>query len=246
MEGPHGRVCLVGGGAPGEGPEVARRVRARGVRSVPVVIVQTWKPAHVGGIRPLLTPLRVERVLFNAVYAPGPECDSLFRHCRSLGEAGRLLFQSLTPGEEVTLSHQPLFQMTAHSPTGAMIRPYALDPKCSLVAEFGVQKASFLSLGDTTARIQREYWRQRDPKPWGHLLHLGRAVAADTLAAEHLRALRTKVAILTLPRKGGGAPNAALVAALRKAGVRVYRTDRDGTLTATVTEGGTVTVARGG
>jgi len=243
VQGPGGRVVLLGAGVAAEAPEVQRRLRALGIRRLPLLIAQTWKPGHVGGLRALIAPFHVERILFNPIYGAAPECEAFYKHARALGDAERLLFQSVTPGEEITLSHQPLFQATAHSPTGPMLPRYTHDANCSLVAEFGLERASFLTLGDTTIRHQRDYWRQRDPKPWGHLLRIGRAGAADSLAAEHLRPLRTRIAVIPIPRRSGASPAPATLAALKQAGVRVYRTDRDGTVTATLRPGGAVTVA---
>jgi competence protein ComEC len=245
VRGPGASVWLLGAGTAAEGPEVARRLRGLGVRRLSAVVAQTWKPGHVGGLQAVARAFRVDRILHNPSYAPSREGEAFYHWARKEGAAERLLFQGMTPGEEITLCRSPMFQSVAHSPTGPMLTRYKDDPNCSLVLEYGLQNGSFLSLGDTAARHQRDYWSRRDPKPWGHLLRLGRAGAADSVVAEHLRPLRARVAVIPIPRKGGAAPAATTLAALRQAGVRVYRTDRDGTLTATVSEGGQVAVTRG-
>ena len=59
-----------------------------------------------------------------------------------------------------------------------------------------------------------------------------RSSKPDALLETLLKPLKTQIAVLPLPTAARAKPSAAVLAALRKAGVRIYRTDR-GSVTVT-------------
>jgi competence protein ComEC len=124
---------------------------------------------------------------------------------------------------------------------------FAKDPDCSLVIEMSYNKISLLTLGENTRRHQQMFWDEVFPRPWGQVISLGRNGGEGAILPSILKPLKTKVAIIPIPRSSGARPAASTLQALKQAGVKVYRTDRDGAIT--VTTDGTdvsVTTERGG
>jgi competence protein ComEC len=229
VQAPGGVDGLIGAGAAGDATAVSRYLRKRGVKQLDVMVAATWSERSLGGMPALLKTERVARIVQNQLYVPTTVGD------RALREASRRGVRTFSPppGNTETLFRSPPCQMRAVAPTGPMMGRFAKDPRCSAMYEFQYDHLSVLSLGESGREHQRDMWRQADPRPWGHVLQIGRNGAADALLPAMLPDLRTRYAVLTIPRKSGGEPAPETLAALHRAGVKVYRTDRDGTVTVT-------------
>lgn len=228
-----GKNVLIGGGALGEGERVATLLAAQGVRKLDIAIVQTWKDRHFGSLPALLKKFSVSLVLSNGKYASTKTNSALARYVDHTTRTGKVYMRSPSVGENLSLSYNPVCQLRAHSPISAMLAQSGQDPDSSLVMEFSREQGSFLTLGDTNVRHQKQFWAAADPKPWGQILEIGRNGAADALLPSLLKPLRTRIAVIPVARKAGPGPDPALLRTLRQAGVRVYRTDLNGTISIT-------------
>lgn len=237
-------TALLGAGAPGEGPSVVRFLRSRGVRSLDILIVQTWSEEHCGGMLDILRAYRPKRVMINPCYTRTRSGEAFLKQANLLASRNRLDVASATPNERFVLFYAPFSQVTVVGPTGAMIQPFEGDPASSIVLEIGFGDISFLSLGQTKRRHQKTIWSQTRERPWGHILEIGRGGDAESVSEALLKPLRTRYAVIPIPKKGGRVPAPATLTALRRAGVKVYRTDRQGTITV-VTDGKSVDIKTG-
>lgn len=229
---PGGKTALIGAGAVGDAPAVARALRSRGIRGLDFVIAATWSPEHVGGFPQLLQQLPVRQLFHNPLYAPGKAGDALFRVAKAREQQGKLKLISASM-ESATVFFSPPCQLRNVGPVGEMYQRFAGDPACSLVVEVGYDRFSFLSLGDTRQAHQRALWKAVDSPPSGELLQLSRTGAPDALLTSLLKPLGTRIAVVPVPRKSTMQPDRGLLARLKQAGVRTYRTDLRGTVTVT-------------
>jgi competence protein ComEC len=145
------------------------------------------------------------------------------------------------PGETIPLYRTPPYQFRVVAPTGPMLVPFQNDPACSLMVELMYQHVSVLDLGSTKAKHQAAMWKTAQLQPTGEVLVIGRSGAADALDASLLKPLKTRVAVIRVPLKGGKRPAPELLARLKRAGVKVYRTDTHGRITVE-TDGATIWV----
>ncbi|MCC2669661.1 MAG: hypothetical protein K0Q72_2132 [Armatimonadetes bacterium] len=231
VELPDRKHVLIGGGAPDEGARIIRALTSRGVRSLDLAVVQTWKEGHLGGLAAVLKRITAAQVYSNARYADTPSAAVLAKVVDYTTRSNRTYMRSPGIGESTSLLYNPVCRFTAVSPTGRMLAETRQDANCSMAYEISREKVSFLSLGDTTTAHQKAFWADTRFRPWGHILQIGRNGAANALLPSLLKPLRTRIAVIPVARKAGAVPAPALLAALKKAGVAVYRTDRNGNIT---------------
>lgn len=220
---------LVGVGAEGDTDAVIQTLRRSGVRKLDVVVAATWSEGCLGGLPGLLKRLPVGRVVRNQLYVRTPVGERAFN---AMARHGVKDFAP-PPGDAETLFYTPPCQMRSVAPTGPMLKQFERDPLCSAIYEFQYGHQSVLCLGETSRIHQQVMWREGSPRPWGQVLQIGRNGAADALFPGMLKDLRTRYAVLTIPRGAQAKPASATLEALRRAGVKVYRTDRDGSITVT-------------
>ncbi|MDQ7858970.1 MAG: DNA internalization-related competence protein ComEC/Rec2 [Armatimonadota bacterium] len=246
---PSGRVALLdGGGEIGAGRlgwdvgrmRVVPALRRAGVRRLDVVVLSHPHEDHVGGL-----PAVLENFPVGLVLDPGvPHASVSYARLLRLIEAGRIAHRSARQGLAVDLE------------AGATLRVlYPPEPAPALggdpvhargvVARLAHGAAAMLLAGDAEAPVER------------YLLDHGVPIASDVLKVGHhgsrtsttpafLARVAPRVAVISVGADNPfGHPHEATLAALARAGVTVYRTDRDGAVTlATGGDGWRVTTAR--
>lgn len=238
IQAPGGMTALLGAGAVGDGDAVVRCLRRRRISHLDVLVAASWTDRHLGGVPALLKSIRVGRVVRNHLYVPSAAGE------RALHLADQRGIPVLTPspGESIPVFRSPPCGMRAVAPTGPMLVRFAKDPRCSTIWEFEYDHLSVLCLGETARKHQQAMWEQADPKPWGQFLQIGRSGAADALLPSLLKGLKTRYAVIPVPRKSGAAPAPETLATLKQAGVKLYRTDRNGDVTC-ATDGSEIRVS---
>jgi len=231
VETPGDHALLVGAGTRSEAPRIIAWLKAHGIRNLEGVFIQTWKDTHLGGAPAVLKAFSVGQVLTNPCRSSPPSAKVLERVAGELQGKQRLVYGDAIPGDTHVLNYDPFCQVTMVGPSGDMQRRFRQDPNNSMVLEFRQDKVAFLSLGDTQLKHQQMLLKQLERAPWGQVLRIGRGGAADALVTSALKSLRTRYAVIPVARKSGQRPDAGVLAALKAAGVRVYRTDTQGTIT---------------
>lgn len=226
-----GKNVLIGGGAAGEGEKVVALLRARGIKKLDIAVVQTWKDRHFGGLPVICKKIGAALILSNGQYAPTKTASALAKYADYTTRSGKTYMRSPGVGENLSLSYNPICQLRVYSPIAAMLAQATPDPDSSMVMEFSREQSSFLDLGDTNIKHQQRLWAAAETKPWGQILAIRRNGAADALMTSLLKPLKTRIAVIPVARKSGPGPAPAMLSALSKAGVRVYRTDVNGTIT---------------
>jgi len=210
-----------------------RFLKSRGIRQIDTLMLAASSDRQMGGMLDLLQQFRPKTFMRTPLYARTSLGDRIIRLADSLEQAHRVNMVLPTPGESTAVFFRPPCEFIAVAPTGPMLARFKGDRDCSLVMEVSYDKVSFLTLGTTTSRHQQVFWQQVRQKPWGHILQIGRDGAADALAESLLRTLKTRVAVISIPKRAHGRPSPTLLAALRRNSVRLCRTDRQGNITVT-------------
>lgn len=221
-----------------------RFLRHRGIKQLDTLLITTWKDQQLGGALDVLKSFRPRQFFHNAVFAAGPRANEVYAYAQQQERLKKMLMGSPGPGQSITIFYSPPCRLNAIAPTGPMIDRFQNDPDCSLVVEFSYDKLSVLELGETTRKHQEAMWKTSRDKPEGQVLVIGHAGTSDALLPSLLKPLKTRIAVIPVARRSGKAPSAQTLALLRKAKVKVYRTDLQGDLTVT-TDGRSVNVKTG-
>lgn len=241
VETPGGERSLVGAGGPGEGPALLRKLKSRGIREIDTLLITTWSDAQLGGAIDVLKGIRVKQLFHNSLFAPSKRANAVYSFAQQREKEHKLQMGSPAPGQSITVFYSPPCQWTIVAPTGPMLTRFAGDPDCSSVVEYSYEKISLLDLGETTRVHQKAMWETSRARPAGDVVVVGRNGEEKALLPSLLKPLKTRVAIIPVSRKTGRKPAPELLSTLRKAGVKVYRTDLQGDLVVT-TNGRTVGV----
>lgn len=242
MEPPGGTKFLIGAGAPNEGPLLLQRLQKRGIKSIDTLVAQSWKADQIGGALAILKGMPVRQFLYNPLYVKGKYADALYAAVEDRERPGKFAKRVPSPGEEFTVFYSPPCQVAVVGPTGPMLASFAKDSECSMTMEYRYDRLSILDLGTTSQVHQKAMWQTAPERPSGEVLLFGRSGARDALMPSLLKSLKTRVAVISVPRKSARKPAAETLAALRAAQVRVYRTDQSGDVTVT-TDGHQIKVA---
>jgi competence protein ComEC len=236
---------LIGAGAAGDAPRLRQYLKSQGVTVLDRLVAQNWLERHIGGMPEIISRWNVKQLYVNPIRASSPSAEALVGAAEKRDGGSGYFWGSPSAGESQPLMYSPYSEVNTLAPTPLMTRRFARDPACSLLLELRLLNVSMLTLGDSSRTHQAAFWREVNAHPVGQILRIGRSGAADALLESMLKPLKTQIAVIPVPRKSRTQPAPSLLSALRRARVRVYRTDRDGTIVVT-TDGNNVRVTRGG
>ena len=247
---PRGRWFLVDAGPRGFGgsdaglTRVVPYLRGQGARRLEAIVLTHPDEDHAGGLAAVL-----RNVSTGAVLGPGFS-GGQSGHMDGAAEArrARIPWRRAAAGDAWTidgvdfevLSPPPRGPHTPARP-GPPPRPAAASPNdWSVVLRVDYGRFSALLMGDADAAIEA---RLLDQGPVT-ALKVGHHGSRTSTSEAFVRAVAPGYALVPVgARNRYGHPDPAVLARLARAGARVYRTDRDGTVTLTARSDGTVTVS---
>jgi competence protein ComEC len=245
VELPDGRRLLVDGGPGGERRfDVGERVVApflwnRAVVSLDAVVMTHADPDHAGGLAAILRRFRVRELWENGI--ADPLAEELGRLAARQGTVRR----RLTAGDRIWLGVVPFTVLNPPAPplTGSPRGPASDENNNSLVLRVDWGLASFLLTGDLEREGEAELVARR--RPLDHrILKVGHHGSRYSTTEEFLGAGRPALAVISAGRRNPfNHPTPEVLARLGQAGVRIYRTDRDGAVLID-TDGTSLTVTR--
>ena len=239
---PRGRWLLVDAGPRGFGGSDAGLTRVvpylhgQGARRLEAIILSHPDEDHAGGLAAVLRNVRT-----GAVLGPG----------FSGGQSGHMLgaeearsanipWRRAAAGDAWTLDGVD-FEVLSPAPGGPSNHsPGRPDPNAwSVVLRVTYGDFSALLTGDADAAIEDRLLDQGRVTA----LKVGHHGSRTSTSEAFVRAVSPAYALISVgARNRYGHPNPGVLARLARAGTRVYRTDRDGTVTLTARSDGTVTV----
>jgi competence protein ComEC len=191
----------------------------RGIRRVDVVVLSHVHPDHCGGLPAVVTRMRAGEVWISPRRFEGDCAQRLLEACR----VAMVPIHLVRDGEVRRLGAVELRAFLAD-------RTFRRAPEnnASVVLQVGLAKSHILLTGD----IEREAESEIAPRlAQADVLKIAHHGSRSSTTAPLLDAVRPRVALISCGRHNiFGHPHAAVLEALRARGIRIWRTDRDGTV----------------
>lgn len=223
LRSPDGRAALVDTGPPGEPAPVVRALRRMGVRRLDLVALTHHQSDHDGALPEIVSAVDVGMIATSVPARAEVGKVSGGRYVAGLAQG-----QTLTVGEWTLAVLWPPADLRVEDPNDASLVLHARAPGVSV-----------LLTGDAEGNVlTRAGLRQSD------VLKVSHHGSDDPDLMRVLAAVRPRSAVISVGAGNEyGHPTPATLATLSGAGVRVFRTDRDGTVRIRAVPGG---VAVGG
>ena len=197
-----------------------------GVRSIDAIVLTHAHPDHCGGLAPLIAHMNVRRVLVSPRRFRGDCAAEILDAC------------SRTATMVVVVRDGDRFDAGAiHMQAFTADQTFRRSPEnnASIVLRLDLASRRFLLTGD----IEREaeiYFRDRDFR--ADVLKVPHHGSRSSTSGAFLDVVRPRLAVISCGRRNlFGHPHADVIEVLREAGVRIWRTDIDGTVEVSVRKG---------
>jgi competence protein ComEC len=233
---PLGHWVVVDAGPAGERSDAGRRVVApflsrHGARTLALVVISHAHADHLGGVPAVLSRLRANLVIEPAAMVPDP------RYTAFLGqlETRRIPWHAARRGERFSLDGVT-FTVLHPAPAWRHWGEDVNEDSLVLLVEYGSFQA--VLSGDAGFPAESAMAELLGPVD---VLKVGHHGSGGSTGEAWLRALRPRVAVISVGRNDYGHPAPATLARLSRSSAEVHRTDREGTITIT-TDGARMTV----
>jgi competence protein ComEC len=218
-----GKTALIDTGNLISGPLLVKYLKEKGVEKLNHLIITHPHPDHIGGVFFILPMLKVEKIHDNGQDLSGVrKTCAIYRWYEDLVRE-RKNYAVLISGDSLTLGKLNLEVLwPPEPPTSSDFNAFSLV----IVVSHG--NFSYLLTGDLTAPGERELLK-RGVSLKADVLKVGHHGSGDATTEEFLEAVSPEIAVVSVDRDNfWGYPSARVLERLRKAGIKVYRTDRDG------------------
>jgi len=218
-----GKSALIDTGNLISGPRLVKYLKEKGVEKLDYLIITHPHPDHIGGVFFILPMLKVEKIYDNGQDLGGVrKACAIYRWYEDLVRK-RKNYAVLVSGDSLTLGS---FTLEVLWPPGV---PTSSDFNAfSLVIVVRGGGFSCLLTGDLTAPGERELLK-KELNLKADVLKVGHHGAEDATSEEFLEAVSPGIAVISIDKDNfWGYPSARVLQRLKEAGVKVYRTDRDG------------------
>jgi competence protein ComEC len=226
---PGGAQILIDGGP--DATVVATKLAALGVHRLDVMVATHPHADHVAGL-----PVVLSRIAVGLVVDPGCAGSSPFYadFLRAVQVSGAP-FRHPRPGVELRVADVRLEIIgPTHCWSGTASDPN--NDSVVLLVRDAEGEPAVLFTGDAQQENQTDLLRDEASKLHAVVLKVPHHGGATSLPA-FLDAIHARIAIVSVGPNRYGHPNAAVLAELRRDGMRVYRTDRSGDITVTFDRG---------
>ncbi len=218
-----GKSALIDTGNLISGPRLVKYLKEKGIEKLNYLILTHPHPDHIGGVFFILPALKVEKIYDNGQDLAGVrESCAIYRWYEDLVRK-RKNYAVLICGDSLTLGSLTLEVLwPPEVPTSSDFNAFSL-----LVMVKGGGFSCLLT-GDLTAPGERELL-EREVDLKADVLKVGHHGAEDATSQEFLETVSPGIAVISVDKDNfWGYPSAKVLERLKKTGVKVYRTDREG------------------
>lgn len=220
IELPDGRTILIDAATEEQGERLAFLLKKQGIGTIDFLIGTHPHADHIGGIPRLLKTFSVHRLLLQDPFSG----DRLTQEaCRLWGKTPEWLRAG------TILIREPQLSLEVLSPS--IHSNYEDENSASAVIRLSFEGKTFLFMGDATAQTESDLLDRGESLKADYLLvaHHGSATFSSP---EFLSAVAPEIAVISVGRDNSyELPSDAVVSRLNRLPARLYRTDRDGTVT---------------
>lgn len=213
---------LYDGGGRETAPAVIKLMKDKGIEKLDYIIASHYDADHIGGLIEILYEFEADHVL-GPEYNSGSAVQDYFM--RRVKQSGKKL-ESPKPGDTYALGDGQLLFL---APTE---RPYEDNNNESLVVRLVYGENEILLTGDAEAESEADMVSGGIPLS-ADILVAGHHGSASSTTTEFLKQIDPSYAVISCSRDNTfGHPHRSLLNRLKKAGVQIFRTDEQGTITA--------------
>jgi len=227
IKSPSGGYTLIDTGYPEAAERLAQYLRGKNVTTLDYLIVTHPHPDHLGGAVEVLKNFKARNLRDNG---------------QSLDMFDERLTQAMGKEYENKLRRQPNYRALA---AGDIIRwgnitleilwPTTPLPSPdwntnSMVIMLRFHKFRALLTADLNQRGENELLKNNGISLRSNILKVGHHGAGDATSPEFLKAVSPKTAVISVGQNPWGYPSPVVIRRLEEAGAKVFRTDRDGTI----------------
>lgn len=231
---------LIDTGYPEAGEKLIGLLADRGVKTLEYLIVTHPHPDHLGNAVEMARKFRPKRLRDNG--------EKIDRFDERLTEEmaqkyrrnfrGHPSYETLKTGDRIELG----------SVTLTVIWPSGIDPERDWNANslaFMLEYQGFRALlaGDINRVAEQPLLEEETRDVKAELLKVGHHGAGDATGPEFLKAVSPRWAVISVGDNPWGYPSEAVIRRIEESGAKVYRTDRDGTITVTVRADGQTVIS---
>lgn len=229
-----GGAALVDGGPEDANKGLLKKLRAAGVRRLDYVIATHPHADHIGGLVDVLREMPVAHVV-DSGYNHGSQVQRRF--LREIQKKPDITFELARPGEELQLAES--LTLRFYAPPETPLSGTESDPNNnSIVARLTYGSTAFLFTGDLEKAGRAALYETLQTASGGR-----NALRADVLKVAHhgshngtdaelLDRVRPRYAVISCATGNSyGHPHRKALTALQKAGVELFRTDKQGDVT---------------
>lgn len=241
LELPGGERLLVdGGGSSNPSFDMGERVLVpalleRGVKKLDAVIVTHPDLDHIGGLPALVGSIRVEEIWQGR--SEGRSQRNRELHARARARGVRL--RCLSTGDELLLGEVQIDVLSAGRLGRVVPRS---SNECSLVLQLTYGQASILLTGDVGEEMETALLRS-GRLSHADILKVGHHGSNSSTRPQFLEAVSPRLAVISTRSSGlFPLPAARVLRRLRRRGITLLRTDRDGAVTIKLGRNGTIEI----
>lgn len=242
VKSPGGKTMLIDAGPGFRSGDAGRSfvmpfLKREGINKLDVVVVTHPHDDHVGGIASVLKAIPV-----GVVYDSGmPHTSRAYRETLRLIEKKGIKYRVARSGDIIDLGGGVLGEVLG--PSEPLIGESALNNN-SVVIRLTYGAFSALFTGDAEKEAEEEIMKRHDVS--ARLLKVGHHGSKTSSSADFLKAVKPRYAVISVGEKNKFRhPHPSAVKRLEETGAKIFRTDKDGTITF-LTDGESVRVTSSG
>lgn len=231
---PTGQTMLIDGGR--SESRMRELIRQYKVSRIDAVVASHWDADHITGLVPAVALFKPKIFINNGIVATTQVAEKLV-NVATLAKTQGLLAQ----GQDRVINLGDV-KVTVMAPPSGVKAEQNLN-SVGILVQYGTFRA--LMTGDSETEETSGWLRKYTAAQLGPIdvyksIHHG---AANGDNARWLAAVRPKNVVISVGPNNYGHPTASALSLYAKVGVKVWRTDRQGTVTVTVKQGGAYTVS---
>lgn len=222
-----GRDVLIDSGTGKSAAQLTESLKKLGVSRIDFLVATHPHEDHIGGMEQVVRSFPVGKIYMPKIAdAQVPTTDVYEKLLKAIQKKG-LQIDTAHGGTEIYSDGDESMQIFA--PNGTK---YTDLNNYSVVIKLQCGEKSFLFTGDAEKESEQEMLKKGYPLK-SDVLKCGHHGSSTSTSAAFLKAVAPKAAVISCGLNNDyGHPNAAVLSRLKKAGVTVYRTDRQGTVLA--------------
>lgn len=229
---PSGRTILVDAGPPESSGRLASFLRGRLSAPIDAAVLTHPHADHVGGMRAALLVAGARHYYDPVLDHPSPILEALYRLVAERTREGALVAHRVRAGATEPVDFGDGARLEFLAPAEPLLRGTRSDVNAnSVVCRLSLGSVAVLFAGDAERPTEARLLQQARGRLRAWVLKVAHHGSRHSTSSPFLRAVAPHVAVVSVGAGNGyGHPASATLRRLRRAGIRVHRTDLDGTL----------------